>query len=284
MNSPSRAVERNPVYGQLLMDKSPTKLALDQLPNSPEVWKAYESEEAGERLLQNISDLQKSPTRKKRRTSGDLRREHLGKRGAWFIDFDKPPDLKTSCFRDGVPMEQLPARVTRGSKNDKKYWNELQTVLRKGVLVTRDTGCLIPHPQFHTSGGGAKNKGYQRMARVMFGIAPSGLERTKDHRDWDITPQLSHTCHRHLCMNPAHLYIEEAWRNWKRNYCGDSGECDCGQLPKCLLEYRPNCVVEDLPLCESMEQVSFQVPTPETRGCSTQGVLLNQLPCRLRPC
>lgn len=235
------------------MDKSPTKIKLDQLPNSPEVWKAYDQDEAGEELLRGLQ----APSRKKRRASGDLRAEHLNKPGCWFLQFQPPDDLHTECFRDGIAPQHLADLEPAGTKKAKQYFNELQTVLRKGVMVTSDTGCLIPHPQFHQHGGGAKNKGYQRMARVVFGVAPSGIDRHKDHRDWDITPQLSHVCHRRPCMNPAHLSIEEAWRNWKRNYCGDAGECDCGQLPKCLLEYRPSCVVENLTFCENDDEVSL---------------------------
>ena len=213
----------------------------------------------------------KTPEGKKpRRTSGAIRQSNVAK-GAHLIKMHPPERLLDPILfcpdREYYNLDEYP-REQPGSSTWNKSYDQLANALRKGVFITH-RGCMIPHYRWCTKGEGigAGHKGYQLMASVVYGFAPTGqipdgvtlpegwktamsetklgTADTKQPRllnalDWDSTLQASHLCHNHQCMNPLHIVYEPAWRNRKRNYCGSKGQCDCGQSPQCLLPYAPS--------------------------------------------
>ena len=115
-------------------------------------------------------------------------------------------------------------------KKEHILWFEQMQEL--GFLVTT-RGCILPYENFSGSSKG-RPKGHKISALFFKGEAPTFPE----HRyGWPVSTQVSHLCHRKSCINPNHLVYEPQWTNLKRNYCGNSGSCDCGMNPKCILPY-----------------------------------------------
>jgi hypothetical protein len=205
------------------------------------------------------SELPALPQPKARRISGALRQEQAQRGTAFFIEFTTPTELRNP-YRDlERPSHAFEDVLQPGTSGHKAKAAELHTVLRKGVLVTSDTGCMIPHPQYCAPGISHKNKAYQRCCRVFYGAAPdAGISagRQTNSFGWDETLEASHLCHRQECMNPAHIVFELAWQKQKRNYCGFHGECDCGSTPQCLRRYTNTAIdVKDTELCSDENEV-----------------------------
>jgi hypothetical protein len=229
---------------------------------------------------QPYSDLETNqpPKRSKPRRQSSAFRKEMKARGSHNFKVD-PLDKLLNPFQRSPDDYNISnysrpaARSDNGvvSKEHRVHVEQLNTVLRKGVVVTRDTGCLIPHEQYCQRGAGAKVKGYQKFAAVAYGWAPNGGSegggRIKNEHGWDSTVEASHLCHRHQCMNPTHLVYEPAWRNRKRNYCGlkaPAGACDCGNEPRCLLRYEPDTSYDQLMElnCSEVPQISSLVLEP----------------------
>jgi hypothetical protein len=184
-----------------------------------------------------------------------LRSDFLEK-GAFLIEFKQPTEPMDMLQR--TPPPGLEPELAPASEVD-KFRKEYRTMERKGFLVTRDIGCLIPHPQYSTSQQGATRKGHQRAFAFFGGWCPKqGTEMTRNLHGWPSALQISHRCHRRGCCRPDHLLAEEQWRNQKRIYCGEDGSCDCGSEIKCLRRYQ---LTEDedltnpLSICKTVEEV-----------------------------
>lgn len=102
----------------------------------------------------------------------------------------------------------------------------------QGFLVTT-SGCIFAYENFN-SGSKGRPKGHKISTTFFHGSAPQFPEH---QYGWPVKPQASHLCHRKKCINPTHLIWEEQWKNLKRNYCGDTGSCDCGNATKCIRIY-----------------------------------------------
>jgi hypothetical protein len=151
-----------------------------------------------------------------KRSEPEIRKEVL-EQGGFLFNFQVPT----------VPFE-----------NNKTFIDQWRTMERKGFFVTVD-GCLLPYSYYRKSCKGDKLKGHQRSASFFFGRTPDRSIKVNQH-GWPCDEQVSHLCHRIDCINPVHLVIEERWKNLKRNYCGFSGACDCGSVPKCVKTYHNN--------------------------------------------
>lgn len=118
----------------------------------------------------------------------------------------------------------------------KEFIDQWQAMERKGFFVTTD-GCILPYSYYRKSNlKGDILKGHQRAAHLFFGRKPDYTVRTNQH-GWPCDEQISHLCHRVDCIRPDHIVIEPRWKNLKRNFCGEKGQCNCGMLPKCLRTY-----------------------------------------------
>lgn len=250
------------------MSVSQVQQSLSQLPNSPSVWMSWRASQDRERKLSDASsnppekassDLPALPELKPRKSTSALRQEPAQRGTAFFIEFTTPTELRNPYRGLERPSHAFEDVLQPGTSGHKAKAAELHTMLRKGVLVTSDTGCIIPHPQYCTHGGNHKNGAYQRCCRFFYGIAPdagTSAGRLTNSFGWDETLEASHLCHRRECMNPAHIVFEPTWQNRKRNYCGFHGECDCGNTPKCLRRYTYAATdIQDTKLCSDEIEV-----------------------------
>lgn len=189
----------------------------------------------------DADETQDRPTRQPRRTSSALRQEQVAKGGLLFEILPTRPegeffDMGASCC--GYSHEH---RIKVPSDDWTELKKIIQTMSRKGWLVDRSSGCLIPHHQYATRGGGATVKGSSYILRRFSGIhtdgkSPDGLPTQFDPENGYFgIPQNSALCHCHMCCNPAHRAIEAGYRNKERNYCQAGSECP--HKPKCLLPY-----------------------------------------------
>lgn len=197
---------------------------------------------------------QKATKQSIRRASGHLRFDFLDQ-GAFLIEF-KQPTTPLNMFQREAPIGFETPLV-----NDvvyEKFKKEYRTMERKGFLVTKDTGCLIPHSQYSTTQKGATRKGHQR-AFAFFGrwCPQQGQTAERNLHGWPSTQQISHKCHRRNCCRPDHILSEEQWRNLKRNFCGNDGTCDCGSEVKCIRTYQlsEDLDLDKVPLCKNAEEV-----------------------------
>jgi len=141
------------------------------------------------------------------------------------------PDIRERMLEKGALLFKFirPDNVELKDKHI-EWFNNMQEV---GFLVTT-SGCILPYENFRTSSK-KRPKGHKISAYYFFGTPPV----YEDHQyGWPIATQTSHRCHRKNCINPTHIIYEPQWKNLKRNYCGDSGECDCNVEPICLAPYR----------------------------------------------
>lgn len=111
-----------------------------------------------------------------------------------------------------------------------RWFEQMQQL---GFLVTTTSGCMLPYENFHSSSK-SRPKGHKISAYFFLGEPPTFGEH---QHGWPTSCQISHLCHRKECINPTHLVYEPQWKNLKRNYCGEQGECDCGLMPQCLATY-----------------------------------------------
>jgi hypothetical protein len=149
---------------------------------------------------------------KARRSEADIRDEHL-REGAVLLEFTRPANSSDAD------------------------WHAWQLIERKGFKVA-SCGCLIPHQQHWFS---------SRARVVASTLAVWVFQKRRVNRNtigtvnndgWPCTEQVSHLCHCSECCNPRHLTVEPAWKNLRRNFCGSTGHCDCGMVPKCVRKYR----------------------------------------------
>jgi len=126
----------------------------------------------------------------------------------------------------------------------KVFTDQWATMERKGFLVTQD-GCIFPYGYYCKSNTKGDNlKGHQRSAHFFFQRKCNSSTSTNNktggmvnQHGWPCDEQISHLCHRTDCIRPDHLVMEERWKNFKRNYCGLNGTCDCGMVPPCVRTY-----------------------------------------------
>ena len=145
-----------------------------------------------------------------------------------------------------------------------------ETIEDKGFLVFQN-GCILPH-RYYRKGGFSRNHAHRAsflFTRGRMGDSDSDSDSdddndddnesdssnsssksnnnptttttttTTNHHGWPTTTEISHRCHWPDCCAPDHLVAEPRWKNWKRNYCGYNGKCDCGVEPGCLETFHP---------------------------------------------
>jgi hypothetical protein len=192
---------------------------------------------------------------KGKRLSGQMRNEYLD-RGAFLVEFEQPT-APMDMFRRPVPLGIGPAQLLMG-RDLQSATDQYRSMERKGFRVTADTGCLIPEEQYSTYQQGATLKGHQRSFQFFGRWSPAlltGAEVLRNEFGWPISPQISHLCHRRSCCRIDHLIAEEQWRNLKRNYCGFSGECDCGNDVQCIRRYQMEAQADTPVFCLTREEV-----------------------------
>lgn len=164
------------------------------------------------------------PAAKKRRTSGAVRQENVAK-GAVLLMINFAHLVAGKVFslfggsKDDLTNRQTEYEGCSGSDRDKRE-RVYRTMERKGFRVTSDIGCLIPHDHYCTFAKGSTAKGYQRAFFAWQGFVPAqGKDAPRDEAGRDISPQLSHLCHRRSCCRLDHIAYEPKWRNFMRNWC-----------------------------------------------------------------
>lgn len=152
----------------------------------------------------------------------------------------KPPRLAEAAMRDemlekGALLIQFEA-AAGASAADTAAWVKVQ---KKGFLL-HDCGCLVPHANYWFVNRG-NPEAASCASKALNGCVARRQQQTNE-LGWPLEEQYSHLCHNSSCCSPAHVVVEAAWKNRKRNYCGLSGACDCGMEPSCVLPYRKKAV------------------------------------------
>jgi hypothetical protein len=150
-------------------------------------------------------------TNKVKRSSIPAIRENMLEKGALLFCFERPKG------------------ITSSNPEDVTWFNQMEAA---GFLVTK-SGCIFPYENYSGASKG-RPKGHKISALFFKGSMPTF---PNNPHGWPTTTQVSHLCHRKQCINPNHMVYEPQWKNLKRNYCGDTGKCDCGVEPKCLATY-----------------------------------------------
>jgi len=191
---------------------------------------------------------------KAKRASGSLRKANL-RRGAFLIEFQTPPAAVDVVQRElAVGVEKGPMLTGKDLQSAR---DQYRTMERKGFRVTKDIGCLIPDEQYCTYQQGHTVKGHQRTITFFAHWCPKqGSSAIRNEHGWPCNLQVSHLCHRRSCCRLDHLIVEEQWRNVKRNFCGSTGSCDCGNPIKCLRRYTSQDTAELPDFCLTEEEVS----------------------------
>jgi Zinc-binding loop region of homing endonuclease len=189
-----------------------------------------------------------------RRTSGAVREAYLQK-GAFLIEFAAPSQPRDMFGGRLMPPGLGPTALQTGKERQSAV-DQYRTMERKGFRVTKDTGCLIPDEQYATYQQGATVKGHQRSF-AFFGhwVPKQDGQATRNEFGWPMNLQISHVCHRRSCCRIDHILAEEQWRNLKRNFCGASGRCDCGNETQCLRRYQMDNQTDEPAFCETAEEV-----------------------------
>lgn len=148
-----------------------------------------------------------------------------------------PGEMRSANLSGGAVLLEFPTHKEAG----KKAIHEWRTVESKGFFVF-ETGCILPDPYYRKKGveGPARVRAHTSVYKAI--VDPEFENKNtneRDERGWPITPELSHLCHWNACCNPLHIVSEPRWKNWKRLYCGSTGQCDCGMLPKCTQVFHP---------------------------------------------
>jgi len=141
------------------------------------------------------------------------------------------PDIRKTMLERGALLFKFIKPVGVLHKPEHIRWFEQMQEL--GFLITT-SGCIIPYDNFSSSSK-SRPKGHKISAYFFFGESQP-FDDQHQH-GWPTSVQVSHLCHRKECINPNHLVYEPQWKNLKRNYCGERGECDCGVQPKCVATY-----------------------------------------------
>ena len=209
----------------------------------------------------DYSGLHELPyTGKSRRASGPCRQEHVSNGAFVFEPVPVSPDWLDLGASACEYTDQH--RIVKGSRDWLALEQRYQTMCRKGYLVDKHSGCMIPHPQHGTKQGGQSIKGSSLVLQMFTGVHTNG--RTADGRTkakdpvtgFDSIPQNSALCHDHMCCNPAHRYIEYSSANRSRNYCLGGESCTHGP-PKCCAAYKSGHEQRpaDRELCTSEQEV-----------------------------
>jgi hypothetical protein len=175
---------------------------------------AASSGAAGEGKKSNVR--KRSASSNARKSEAEIRQERLAG-GALLLSFALP---------------------NSASSADSKQWKSIE---KYGFQLDRMLGCLIPYELAQSGMGRGRNRVASALAAKLFcnEVIDESLKGQKTQYGWERMGHYSHLCHFGPCANPFHIVAEEAWCNWKRNYCGAKGSCDCGQDPPCLRPYRP---------------------------------------------
>lgn len=148
------------------------------------------------------------------------------------------PTIRSSMLDKGALLfrfEQPSTVTTAATPKEHTLWFEQMQEL--GFLMDAESGCMYPYENFSSSSKG-RPKGHKVAAYFFKG---GQLPKYDPHKfGWPVIAQVSHLCHNKDCVNPNHLIYEPQWKNLKRNFCGDSGKCDCGVKPSCLAPYSSN--------------------------------------------
>lgn len=160
---------------------------------------------------------------KTRRSSTDLRKEHVGI-GALLLRFIWTAVDWVVPGAAGVPEAEKNYEFNKvDGKDPAARETGWRTAERKGFRVTKGTGCLAPHRQYCEKGKGASAKAYQLAFFAMHGFVPKqhakGEAVIDPETGKDLSWQLSHLCHCRWCCRIDHLTIEQGWRNKMRNFC-----------------------------------------------------------------
>jgi hypothetical protein len=147
---------------------------------------------------------------KEKRSDSEIRNGHLSD-GAILIEF--------------VPHKDASEMVI-------KQWRKIE---KFGFMITID-GCLIPHSMFNGYSKDRKS-GYSYALPFFKNVSTGKPQNLVDEEGYPIDLQYSHLCHFGRCASPICIIVEEKWKNVKRNYCGRSGSCDCGNSIKCRRTY-----------------------------------------------
>jgi len=149
---------------------------------------------------------------RKKRSAGEIRRETKGE-GAMLLAFSIPPN-----------------------HSNEKWQNEWRAMEKFGLFVTSE-GCIMPYKYYRkTTLAGDGLQGHKRAVHFFLNQEPDRTSKVNQW-GWPCAEEISHLCHNPDCCNPLHLCIEFRWKNWKRNYCGINGACDCGMQPACVRTY-----------------------------------------------
>jgi len=138
--------------------------------------------------------------------------------------------IRASMLEEGALLFKFDQPAGGSKKNEHVTWFEQMEEL--GFLATT-TGCLLPYANYS---GGSKGRPKGHKVSALFFKGPPPQFPCHPH-GWPVSAQVSHLCHRRSCVNPNHLTYEPQWMNLKRNYCGNTGSCDCGMHPKCVSTY-----------------------------------------------
>lgn len=141
------------------------------------------------------------------------------------------PVIREEMLKKGALLFRFksPKGIHHPEKEHISWFKKMEAL---GFLVTI-TGCMLPYENFS---GGSKGRPRGHKISALFFKGP--MPRFSEHKEgWPTSSQVSHLCHRKECVNPLHLHYEPQWKNLKRNYCGENGNCDCGVTPKCICTY-----------------------------------------------
>jgi hypothetical protein len=172
-----------------------------------------------------------------KRSDGDIR-QTFAEEGARLLKFSAPANASDKAIKEWMIVEKYGFQVT-------------------------NRGCILPYDYYRRSTkASSKFKGHQRAAQFFYGIRCNDAKVVNEY-GWDCTLCISHTCHDGDCVNPLHLIMEEKWRNWKRNYCGLLGVCDCGNALRCLFPYRSLDWRSEHPQLVVSEKVDIEIALAE---------------------
>lgn len=181
--------------------------------------------------LPNIME-QQSMRKKRKRSETDMRNQHLEK-GALLLRFIGHPQASPEAVHN---------------------WKLIES---KGFRVN-SIGCVFPHEYYQKNGklGPSRTPGPKTSVKFFLNQQPdAGNDTLKNELGWPIRKEISHLCHDSRCISPNHLVVEERWKNWKRMYCGRSGQCDCGMDPPCLAIHRPTTTMSPIVSITDHEEI-----------------------------
>lgn len=139
------------------------------------------------------------------------------------------PDIRRTMLEKGALLFRFTEPSVPHKEEHTKWFRQMEEL---GFLVTT-SGCIFPYENF-TGSSKSRPKGHKISANFFIGEPPTFEANI---HGWPTETQASHRCHRKHCINPNHIVFEPQWKNLKRNYCGEHGQCDCNVAPPCLTTY-----------------------------------------------